>query len=44
MFNIEEFSKVKKEALEKHIPIIMDDTLEVIKEILKKKILKKYWK
>ena len=37
MFNIEEFSKVKKEALEKHIPIIMDDTLEVIKEILKKK-------
>ena len=41
MFNIEEFSKVKKEALEKHIPIIMDDTLEVIKEILKKENPKK---
>lgn len=41
MFNIEEFEKVKKEALEKHIPIIMDDTLEVIKEILKKENPKK---
>lgn len=26
--------KIKKKALEEHIPIIMDDTLEVIKEIL----------
>ncbi len=36
MFNKEEFEKVKKYALERHIPIIMDDTLEKIKEILKK--------
>ena len=41
MFNIEEFSKVKKEALENHIPIIMDDTLEAIKEILQKENPKK---
>ena len=36
MFNQEEFEIVKKRALENHIPIIMDDTLEKIKEILKK--------
>ncbi len=36
MFNIEEFKKIKEEALKNHIPIIMDDTLDVIKEILKK--------
>lgn len=35
MFNIEEFEKIKKEALEEHIPIIMDDTLEVIEKVLK---------
>ncbi len=35
MFNQEEFEIVKKRALENHIPIIMDDTLEKIKEILK---------
>lgn len=32
--NLEELEKVKKKALEDHIPIIMDDTLEVIKKIL----------
>lgn len=34
MFNGEEFEIVKNRALENHIPIIMDDTLEKIKEIL----------
>lgn len=34
MFNEQEFEIVKREALENHIPIIMDDTLEKIKEIL----------
>ncbi len=34
MFNQEEFEILKKDALENHIPIIMDDTLEKIKEIL----------
>ena len=41
--NIEELEKIKNKALEEHIPIIMDDTLEVIEEYLKdnkpKKIL-----
>ncbi len=32
--NLEELEKVKEKALEDHIPIIMDDTLEVIKKIL----------
>ena len=41
MFNIEEFKKIKEEALKNHIPIIMDDTLDVIKEILKKENPKK---
>lgn len=36
MFNIVELEKIKIKALENHIPIIMDDTLEVIKEILEK--------
>ena len=36
MFNEEEFLIVKQKALENHIPIIMDDTLEKIKEILEK--------
>ena len=35
MFNEEEFEIVKKRALENHIPIIMDDTLEVLKKVLK---------
>lgn len=34
MFNIKEFEIMKEKALEDHIPIIMDDTLEKIKEIL----------
>ena len=28
--NKEELEKIKQKALEEHIPIIMDDTLEVI--------------
>lgn len=43
MFNEEEFLKIKEKALEDHIPIIMDDTLKKIEEILEvvkpKKIL-----
>ena len=35
MFNEEELIIVKEKALENHIPIIMDDTLEKIEEILK---------
>ncbi len=34
MFNLEEFEKIKEKALENHIPIIMDDTLEEIKKVL----------
>lgn len=30
-----ELQKIKEEALEEHIPIIMDDTLEVLEDILK---------
>ena len=41
--NKEELIKIKEKALENHIPIIMDDTLEVVDKILKelkpKKIL-----
>ena len=41
--NKEELEKIKEKALEEHIPIIMDDTLEVVDKILKetkpKKIL-----
>ncbi len=36
MFKQEEFNKIKQKALENHIPIIMDDTLEKIKEIIDK--------
>ena len=36
MFKDEELEKVKQKALEEHIPIIMDDTLEEIKKILEK--------
>lgn len=41
MFNIEELEKIKKDALERHIPILMDDTLETIEEILKQEKPKK---
>ena len=34
MYKEEEFNKIKEKALENHIPIIMDDTLEKLKEIL----------
>ena len=34
MFNEDELRKIKELALENHIPIIMDDTLEVIDKIL----------
>lgn len=34
MFNLEELEKVKTKAIKEHIPIIMDDTLEKIQEIL----------
>lgn len=41
--NKEELEKIKEKALEEHIPIIMDDTLEIVGKILKeckpKKIL-----
>ena len=41
--NREELEKIKQKALDEHIPIIMDDTLEVVDKILKeikpKKIL-----
>ena len=33
--NIQELKKIKEKALENHIPIIMDDTLEVIGKYLK---------
>ena len=32
--NKKELEKIKQKALEEHIPIIMDDTLEVISKIL----------
>ena len=34
MFNNEELEKVKEKALNEHIPIVMDETLEEIKKIL----------
>lgn len=34
--NKQELQKIKQKALEEHIPIIMDDTLEVVDEILTK--------
>lgn len=34
--NKQELEKIKQKALEEHIPIIMDDTLEVVDEILTK--------
>lgn len=41
MFNEEELKIVKEKALENHIPIIMDDTLEKIEEILKEEKTKR---
>ena len=35
--NKEELLKIKEKALEEHIPIVMDDSLEVINKILKEK-------
>ncbi len=32
--NKQELAKIKQKALENHIPIIMDDTLEVVAKIL----------
>lgn len=37
MKDIEKFNEIKKHALERHIPIIMDDTLNVIEERLQEK-------
>ena len=34
MFNLDELEKIKEDALKNYIPIVMDDTLEVIKKIL----------
>lgn len=34
--NLDVLEKVKKKALDEHIPIIMDETLEIIKEYLEK--------
>lgn len=39
--NKQELEKIKEKALEEHIPIIMDDTLEVIEKELKAKPSKK---
>lgn len=39
--NLDELEKVKKKALEDHIPIIMDDTLQVIKKFLEEKNIKR---
>ena len=39
--NLEELEKIKEKALEEHIPIIMDDTLEVIEDYFKKNKPKK---
>lgn len=38
------FEEIKQKALEDHIPIIMDDTLEVIKKILRSKSQREFWK
>ena len=41
-FNKAELQKIKEKALEEHIPIIMDDTLEVIEKYLNNKKPKKF--
>lgn len=38
--NLEILEDIKQKALEAHIPIIMDDTLEVIKEYIEKENIK----
>lgn len=40
--NRKELLKIKQKALEEHIPIIMDDTLEVIKDILEGKNIERF--
>lgn len=40
--NIIELEKIKQKALEEHIPIIMDETLEVIEKYLIKNSLIEY--
>ena len=35
MKDIEKFNEIKEHAIERHIPIIMDDTLNVIEERLR---------
>ena len=40
--NREELARIKEKALEEHIPIIMDDTLEVIEKYLKDKKPEKF--
>ena len=39
--NKEELEKIKQKALQEHIPIIMDETLEVIEKYLKENPPKK---
>ena len=39
--NLEELEKIKNKALDEHIPIIMDDTLEVIKKLIEENKPKK---
>ncbi len=39
--NKEELQKIKQKALEEHIPIIMDDTLETLDKILENMKLNK---
>ena len=38
--NKEELEKIKQKALQEHIPIIMDETLEVIEKYLKEHFIK----
>lgn len=40
--NKEELLKIKQKALEEHIPIIMDDTLEIIKDRLEGKSIERF--
>ena len=32
-----ELAKIKEEALQEHIPILMDDTLEILEQLLQEK-------
>ena len=40
--NLDALKELKQKALEEHIPILMDDTLEKIEEIIKEKNPKEY--